>query len=229
MNRGDVAELAGLAYCLAFKDVTSPTNMRTMIAALVPVAGYGNTLPVLWPDGELAALTYARTASLLLANLASLAFDFVAKQKVQGQHLNWFILEQLPVIAPERFEAQIGGVTIADFIREQVLHLSYTAHDLAPFARDLGYVNPDGSVKPPFVWNDEDRRARLAALDGLFMHLYRLSEDDAAYILDTFPIVREQDTAAFGRYRTKDDVLAQWRDIDLGVLRVNPRPLPRIG
>ena len=31
---------------------------------------------------------------------------------------------------------------------------------------------------------------------------------DSAYILDTFPIVRDQDTKAFGRYRTKDDVLA---------------------
>lgn len=79
-------------------------------------------------------------------------------------------------------------------------------------------MNADGSVKPPFVWNDEDRRARLAALDGLFMHLYGLNEDDAAYILDTFPIVREQDIAAFGRYRTQDDVLAQWRRIQQGTL-----------
>ena len=99
-----------------------------------------------------------------------------------------------------------------------MLHLSYTAHDLAPFARDLGYVSADGSVKPPFIWNDEDRRTRMAALDGLFMHLYGLSEDDAAYILDTFPIVREQDTAAFGRHRTKDDVLQQLRRIQGGVL-----------
>jgi len=50
------------------------------------------------------------------------------------------------------------------------------------------------------------------------MHLYGLNEGDAAYILDTFPIVREQDTAAFGRYRTKDDVLAQLRCISSGKL-----------
>ncbi|HEY8707743.1 MAG TPA: hypothetical protein VIM34_07070, partial [Burkholderiaceae bacterium] len=218
VRRTDVDEVAGLSYCVGFKDVTAPTNMRTMIAALVPASGYGNTLPILWPDSAASAANYVHFATLLLANLASMAFDYLARQKVQGQHLNWFILEQLPVIAPERFEAQIGGVTIADFIREQVLHLSYTAHDLAPFARDLGYVNADGSVKPPFVWNDEDRRARLAALDGLFMHLYGLNEGDAAYILDTFPIVREQDTAAFGRYRTKDDVLARLRCISSGKL-----------
>ena len=83
-----------------------------------------------------------------------------------------------------------------------------TAHDMAPFARDLGYVDEAGEVLPPFVWNDEERRTRLAALDALFFWLYGLGLDDAAYIMDTFPIVRDQDTKAFGSYRTKDDVLA---------------------
>ena len=79
---------------------------------------------------------------------------------------------------------------------------------MAPFARDLGYVDAAGAVLPPFVWNDEERRTRLAALDALFFWLYGLNADDAAYILDTFPIVRDQDTKVFGRYRTREDVLA---------------------
>ena len=204
-------------WALGFKEITASTNVRTMIAVLLPGVGFGNKVPLLLPQG-LAAKAAARAMGLLIGNLNSFAFDFVLRQKLQGQTINLFILEQLPVIAPERFAAQIGGVPIADFIRDQVLHLSYTAHDLAPFACDLGHVNADGSVKPPFVWNNEDRRARLAALDGLFMHLYGLSDSDAAYILDTFPIVRDQDTAAFGRYRTKDDVLAQLRSISNGKL-----------
>lgn len=40
------------------------------------------------------------------------------------------------------------------------------------------------------------------------MRLYGLDKGDAAYILDTFPIVRVKDAAAFGRFRTKDLVLA---------------------
>lgn len=86
----------------------------------------------------------------------------------------------------------------------------------------MGYVNADGSVKPPFVWNDEDRRARMAALDALLFHLYGINEDDAAaYIMDTFPIVREQDMKAHGRYRTKDDVLRQLESIIEGQLQVH--------
>ena len=98
--------------------------------------------------------------------------------------------------------------TVADFVVPQVLALTYTAHDMAPFARDLGFVDAQGVVLPPFVWNDEERRTRLAALDALFFYLYGINADDTAYMLNTFPIVREQDMKAFGRYRTADDILA---------------------
>jgi len=223
----DVASLGDLEYCLGFKDVTAPTNMRTMIAAMAPLAGFGNTLPVLLPADETARANYGRIASLLLANLGTFAFDFVARQKVQGQHLNWFVVEQLPVIAPARFNDPLPAAfaqamraaqlmngqhpqpSVADFVIPQVLALTYTAHDMAPFARDLGYVDSHGQVLPPLVWNEEERRARLAALDALFFYLYGLNADDAACIMSTFPIVREQDEKAFGRYRTRDDVLAR--------------------
>ncbi|MBS0500025.1 MAG: hypothetical protein JSR74_06795 [Proteobacteria bacterium] len=145
---------------------------------------------------------------------------------MQSTSFNWFILEQLPVIAPARFDEPLPAPfsaamraarlmnghhprpTVADFVIPQVLALSYTAHDLAPFARDLGYVDAAGQVLPPIAWNEAERRTRLAALDALFFWLYGLNADDAAYVLGTFPIVREQDQRAFGRWRTRDDVLA---------------------
>ena len=60
---------------------------------------------------------------------------------------------------------------------------------------------------PPFLW-DEERRAHLRAeLDGLYGHLYGLTRDELAYILDTFPIVKRKDEEAHGTYRTKRLVL----------------------
>ena len=212
-------------WCIAYKSVTAPSNMRTMIAAIVPQCGVGNSMAMLLPKPGHED-SYPRWAALLLANLSSMAFDFALRQKVQGQNLNWFIVEQAAVIAPERFNEPLPTAfasamraarlmnghhpqpTVADFVLPQVLALSYTAHDLAPFARDLGYVDATGQVLEPFAWNEDDRRARLAALDALFMHLYGLDADDAAYILGTFPIVRAQDEKAFGCYRTQDEVLA---------------------
>lgn len=91
----------------------------------------------------------------------------------------------------------------------EVAALSYTAHDLAPFARDLGHVNPDGSVKPPFAWAPKDRAHRMARLDALFFHLY---------VLSTFPIVGEQDMKAHGTYRTRDLILAYLARIRSGTL-----------
>ena len=211
-------------YCLAYKSVTAPSNIRTMIAAMVPACGVGNSMAMLLPDAN-GSERYACWVSLLLANVNCFAYDFVLRQKVQGQNLNWFIIEQSCVITADRFDDPLPAAfatrmreaglmnghhpqpTVADFVIPQVLALSYTAHDLAPFARDLGYVDEAGEVLPPIVWDDEDRRARLAALDALFFHLYGLGADDAGYILDTFPIVRKQDEAAFGHYRTKGDVL----------------------
>jgi hypothetical protein len=58
--------------------------------------------------------------------------------------------------------------TVADFVLPQVLALTYIAHDMAPFACDLGYVDATGEVLPPFVWNEDERCARLAALDAVF-------------------------------------------------------------
>lgn len=53
-----------------------------------------------------------------------------------------------------------------------------------------------GQVLPPFIWNEDERRARLAALDVLFFPLYGINPDDAAYMLESVPIVREQDERA---------------------------------
>lgn len=196
------------AWYISFKDVTAPTNVRTMIAAAIPQAGLGNTLPVtLSEDG---ATAFAAIAPLLLANLNAFAYDYLARQKVQGQHLNWFIVEQLPLIAPVAYDTPLGAGTVGDFVRGEVLRLSYTANDLAAFARDLGY---EGA---PFAWDEEDRRHRMARLDALYFNLYGLSREEAAYVLDTFPIVREQDEARWNRYRTRELVLGYMNALAAG-------------
>ena len=190
-------------YTLAFRDITNPTNERTLVASIVPWAGFGNTLPLLLGIDGL-------SSACLVANLGVMCTDYVARQKAQGTHLNWFIVEQLPVIAPDDYDRRFSDTTARDLVRDHVLRLTYTAHDMAPFARDLGY---DG---PPFTWDEKERRHLRARLDALYFHLYGLDHDDADYVLGTFPIVRRQDEAAFGSYRTRDLVLAYMNALDAG-------------
>ncbi len=196
-----------MGWTLGFRDIARPTDVRTMIAAIVPHAGCGNTLPILLPSES--GFDEDGTACLL-ANFNSLAFDYIARQKVQGTHLTWYTVEQLPVIAPADYDRAFGATTARALVRDHVLRLTCTAHDMAPFARDLGY---DG---PPFIWNEEERRHLRARLDALYFHLYGLSRADAAYILDAFPIVRRHDEAAFGHYRAKAMVLAYYNALNAG-------------
>ena len=106
------------------------------------------------------------------------------------------------MVADGDYDRRFGNTTARELVREHVLRLTYTANDMIPFARDLGY---DG---PPFIWDGEERRHLRARLDALYFHLYGLSREDAGYVLDTFPIVQRQDEAAFGSYRTRDLILA---------------------
>ena len=88
-------------------------------------------------------------------------------------------------------------------------HASPGCHGL--FSRDRGYGGP------PFIWDEEERRHLRARLDALYFHLYGLDRADAAYVLDTFPIVRREDQAQFdGRYRTKDLILAYMNALAAG-------------
>ena len=194
-------------YALGFRDIARATDVRTVITSIVPWAGFGNKLPLLLPiDGGLGA----RGAACLVANLNSFGFDYVTRQKIQGTSLNWYIVEQLPVIARDGYDRFFGEKTARELVRSHVLRLTFTSNDMAPFARDLGYR---GS---PFVWDAEERRHLRARLDALYFHLYGLSRDDAGYILGTFPIVRRQDIKEFGSYRTKALILAYMNALAAG-------------
>jgi hypothetical protein len=84
-----------------------------------------------------------------------------------------------------------------------------------PLGEGLGRGDDGGFPYPPFKWDGERRAALRAELDGLYGHLYGLSREELAYILDTFPIVRRKDEARYGEYRTKRLVLAayeRWAD-----------------
>ena len=102
-------------------------------------------------------------------------------------------------------------------MREAVLELTYTAHDITPFARDLGHVDAQGEVLPPFEWDEERRFALRAKLDALYFILYGVwdaanparSREDIRYIYSTFPIVEREERARYadthvGRYRSPE-------------------------
>ncbi|HYW17026.1 MAG TPA: hypothetical protein VE891_12850 [Allosphingosinicella sp.] len=201
---------------IVYRRSTATTNARTMVSAIGPKVGYGDSIFLIVGDEALSAGENARTISLLQANLASVSLDFIARNKVQGQNFSWYIVEQLPIIEAADYSRMFGSGTAADIVREAVLELTYTAHDMAPFARDMGYVDETGGVRPPFRW-DEERRLKLRSkLDALYFILYGIydpaeperSREDIAYIYSTFPIVEREEQSKYGRFRSRDLCLA---------------------
>lgn len=186
-------------WFIGFKDVTSVTNERTMIAAAIPRQSVVYSIRVLMVLNQTSVLS-----ACLLGNLNAFVLDFVCRQKTGGNHITDYIVRQLPILGPDSYKASAPWCPerpVSFWILQRVLELSYTAHDLEPFARDLGY---DG---PPFVWDPARRFHIRAELDAAFFHLYGLARDDVDYIMDTFPIVRGHDEKAHNEYRTKRAIL----------------------
>ena len=77
------------------------------------------------------------------------------------------------------------SIQIRDWLLPRVLELTYTAWNLKAFAEDC---DDDG---PPFIWDPERRLQLRCEIDAAFFHLYGISQDDTAYILDTFPVLAE--------------------------------------
>ena len=216
VRESDVDLSSDIEWTIAFRDIARATDARTMIATVVPKAGFGNKAPLLVPENMDA---YRSCADLIVANLNSLSFDFVARSKVHSTSLNWYIAEQLPVILPHIFESvRFGSKSAAEVVREAVLELVYTAHDLAPFARDMGYVDEAGSVKAPFIWDKERRLVLRAKLDAVFFCLYGIADrDDIRHIYSTFPIIEREEKAAYGgKYRSCDLCLAYMNALAAG-------------
>ncbi len=93
-------------YLVAFRRSTATTNARTMVSAISPFVGYGDSLFLLVPDENLPTTEWPQIVSELQGNLMSTIFDFIARNKLHGQNFSWYILKQLPFVPPTRLRAR---------------------------------------------------------------------------------------------------------------------------
>lgn len=190
-------------WLIGFRDVCRSTDERTSIFSIMSRTGVGHKAPLILAHGPL-------SVAMAVGPYTALVFDYVTRQGVGGTSLSYFILKQLPVIAPELYAKPCpwagalpvsAHTALSAWLMPRVLELTYTAWNLEPFARDCGYGGP------PFRWDEERRFLLRCELDAAYFHLYGIARDDVAYILDTFPIVKRKDLAAHGEYRTQRVIL----------------------
>ncbi|HEY3333310.1 MAG TPA: N-6 DNA methylase [Capsulimonadaceae bacterium] len=208
-------------FLVAFRDITNRDLERTAAFAILPRVAVGHQAPLVIFNCK------ALMKGMFVAERNSIASDYVTRNKIDGSHLTYFVLKQLPTLPPDTYKESCAWAPclLGLWLAPQVLELSYTAQDLAPFARDCGY---DGE---PFVWDDERRFQLRCELDAAYFHVYGIERDDVDYIMETFPIVKRKDVDKCGVYRTKDTILEMYDAmadaIRTGVpylTRLNPPP-----
>ncbi len=213
-NKAPLLDIDYANWLQAFRGITRATDERTVLTGSLPLSGVGNSAPVI--DYEKAR---GVASALVLANMNSLPLDWIARFSVGGVNMNFFIVKQLPVLPPEAYlEEALPGLRYVELIVPRVLELTYTAHDLEGFARDLGY---DG---PPFSYDDDRRHHLKCELDSIFAHLYQLDRADLEWILDapepsaSFPALKRNEMQEFGEYRTQRYVLQAYDQLARGEL-----------
>ena len=183
---------------IGFKDITSPTNERTMIAGAIPWCAVTNHFPLLLTGAS------PRLQLCLLANLNSFALDYAARQKIGGVTLNFFIVEQLPMLPPDAYGEHCPWnerQTLERWISDRVLKLSCSANDMLPLAEAAGFK------KGIHKWRRDDRARLRAELDAAYFLLYGIRREDVEYILSTFTGTQRRDAADAGTFRTAELIL----------------------
>lgn len=203
------------SFYIGFRDVTNATNERTCVASLMPsTSGAGHKAPLVFTSRGLIP------SCALLAMMSSLTFDFVARQKVGGSSMGFFMMKQLPFLTPE----QIQESGYEQDIVERVARLCWFNHDLDGWMEELREECPAEYNLPeePVIWDEAKRSVWQAELDAIFAHLYGLTTEDLRYILDpedvcgpgcineTFRVLKDREIRELGEYRTKRLVLEAW-------------------
>lgn len=172
---------------IALKNVTSPTNERTMIAAFIPYSGVVHSAPLIFTSPDI----NVRLTACLLANFNALAYDYVCRQKIGGVNLSYFIINQLPTFSPDFYKEKCPWdkkQTLEKWISERVLKLTCTSNDMIPLAEAAGFA------EKVHKWKVDDRNNLTAELDAAYFVLYGIKRDDVEYILSTFQGIQKEGT-----------------------------------
>jgi len=199
------------SWVVVFRRITNSTNRRTMIAAFAPRFAFGDKLPILLSSKRPEQL------ALLVANLNSIPFDYAVRNKAGGTQLDFFILYQLPALPPDYYDNwKLDGTPLAEALRSMALSLVCNSNALRPVAESAGHE--------PLItkWDDESRFMLMRLIDAIYARLYGLTRAEFDHILDSFPVLRDNEVAVFGKFRTKAEALRAFDALEHRLLMADP-------
>ncbi len=150
---------------IAFRDIARSTDTRTMIASLIPDAPCGNTLGVLSSQRS--------DAWTLVSALNSLAFDWSARLRMGGTHLNLYVISELPLPAVERL---LAADQLADLIASLAMpHVRFAREWLGMKSRQ----RHGHSWRSAWAVSSSERARLSAIIEACTWCAYGLESEDA--------------------------------------------------
>ena len=170
---------------IVFRDITNSTNSRSVISTLIPNFPYSNKLPVLTSQLSI------REELLLAILLSSFALDFIARMRLVGTSLNFFIMSALAITKKAKLKHLAQSLPA---IIENAANLFFNA---PIFAKEFLKLK----IMPLKKWalTAHERLRLTCILNAVSAFLFELSLDEYAYIL------RDDKTNLRGFWRVDKD------------------------
>ena len=163
------------SFVIGFRRITAPTNMRTMIASILPPHRFhANTLhSIVLTKNHRVYLgdEYNQKTAYLCAVFNSMTFDFIVRAKVQMDMTT--IIKSVQIPPPSPFD---GDIAVA--AARLACSRKGAKRDFAAFAESLD-ISPE-------LLSPAMRIDITAKLDAQVAHAYGLSKDEYRMVLDSF-------------------------------------------
>ena len=188
-------------YRVGFGDVTSSSNVRSLIAALIPPGSIcGDKVPN-FVFSEASAWAYMPW--LAVAN--SFAMDFLIRKKI-ALKVSYTVLDSMP------FPRLPVDHPVIDRLGRLALRLTCTAPEMTGYWNAMvrfGWCPPvSNDATPPGFCDEDSREQARAEIDAIVARdIFGLSHDDLADVLDTFPGVRRREEKVHKEFRTRRLIL----------------------
>lgn len=189
-------------YRIGFCDVASPTNERTLIAALIPPSVLcGHSVPTIQFSPDDLAWCYP----LWIAVANSYAVDFVVRTKV-ALHMTFSILDSVPFPRLERENPAAREIVVRS------LRLSCTGSEMVDFwnmlASESWVAATTTPAEIPGELNEDARLQLRAEIDAIVARdLFGLTRNELEYILTTFPTQKRYQEETYGEFRSRRLIL----------------------
>ncbi len=220
---------------LVFRDIAGSMNERTGVFCEIPLYAVGHKAPIINieknKESELMILSNLNSYIwdyCLRNKIGGVSVSYFILMQTPVFKDEKYNFQLRCCILPKLFELIYTAWDMQPFANQlwqesapemRQLYLEQRTSNYQANPEGIGNLTPKGWENrldayecpfPPFIW-DEERRFQLRCdLDALFGHLYNLTRDEFAYILETFPIMRRRDEAQYGEYRTKRVILEKF-------------------